>query len=285
MSVTTLTDTLVHRGHLLRQQHQSSSCNCSMTYAIFLPPQVAERRVPVLYWLSGLTCNDENFSQKAGAFAMAARFGLALVMPDTSPRGCGVGGEDERYDLGTGAGFYVNATQPGWSDHYRMYDYVTQELPALLAQQHPVTDQASIAGHSMGGHGALICALKNPDHYQSVSAFAPISSPTQCPWGQQAFTTYLGADTKSWQVWDANLLVQANAAAGIQPQPLLIDQGGADSFLQEQLKSHLLEATCKALDYPLDYRLRPGYDHSYYYITSFINEHLLYHAQALGLQE
>jgi S-formylglutathione hydrolase len=285
MSITTLTDTLVYGGHLLRQQHESSTCNCSMTYAIFLPPQASEQDVPVLYWLSGLTCNDENFSQKAGAFDMAARLGLALVMPDTSPRGCSVEGEDERYDLGTGAGFYINATESGWSEHYRMYDYITQELPALLAQHHPLTDQASIAGHSMGGHGALICALKNPGHYRSVSAFAPISSPSQCSWGTQAFTTYLGSNPTLWQAWDANFLVQINCAAGIQPQPMLIDQGGADPFLQEQLQPHLFAATCRAVDYPLDYRLRPGYDHSYYYIASFIDEHLLYHGQALGLEE
>jgi S-formylglutathione hydrolase len=283
MSVTTLSDTLVHGGHLLRQQHESSSCNCVMTYAIFLPPQSEKHHVPLLYWLSGLTCNDENFSQKAGAFAMAAQLGMALVMPDTSPRDCSVEGENERYDLGTGAGFYVNATQPDWSRYYRMYDYITQELPMLLMQQHPLTGQTSISGHSMGGHGALICALKNPSKYQSVSAFAPISSPSQCPWGKQALGTYLGSDTALWQGWDANQLVQANVAAGVKPQALLIDQGGADPFLQEQLQPNLFLETCRTLDYPLDYQLRPGYDHSYYYIASFINEHLQYHAKFLGL--
>lgn len=285
MSLTTLSEVKVHGGRLLRVQHQSGACDGNMTFAIFLPPQAQQTKVPALYWLSGLTCNDENFSQKAGAFAVAAELGMAIVMPDTSPRDAAADGEDEAYDLGTGAGFYVDATQAPWSKAYNMYSYITNELPGIITGNYAVSDKTAISGHSMGGHGALICALKNPGKYASVSAFAPITSPAQCPWGQKGLTAYLGADESAWAAWDTNQLVQSNCAAGIKPQALLIDQGTADPFYNDQLMPALFNATCESLSYPLDYREREGYDHSYYYISSFIEEHLRYHAAHLGLTD
>ncbi len=279
----TLSTTRIHGGQLLRQQHSSSTCNCEMTYSIFLPPQAERHPVPLVYWLSGLTCTDENFCQKSAAFGVASELGLALAMPDTSPRGEGVADEPGRYDLGTGAGFYVNATAQPWAAHYQMYDYITAELPAILAAHHPINEAQSIFGHSMGGHGALICALKNPGLYRSVSAFAPISSPSDSPWGRAIFSAYLGDNPANWCEWDANALVQKNTQAGLAPQPIFIDQGGADEFLPAQLQPQIFLATCQACNYPLDYRLRAGYDHSYYYIASFIDEHLYYHAQSLDL--
>ena len=288
MSLTQLSEVKVSGGRLLRVEHLSSVCQGTMTFAIFLPPQAQmgpqTAKVPALYWLSGLTCNDENFSQKAGAFAVAAELGMAIIMPDTSPRRAGVEGEDQAYDLGIGAGFYVNATQAPWSTAYNMYSYVTDELPSLIQSHYAVNERASISGHSMGGHGALICALKNPGKYASVSAFAPITSPSQCPWGQKGFTAYLGSDESSWGAWDANQLVQTNHAAGLAPQALLIDQGSSDPFYADQLKPSVFNTTCANIAYPLDYREREGYDHSYYYISSFINEHLRYHAVYLGLK-
>jgi len=285
MSLNQLSEVKVSGGRLLRVEHESTVCNGTMTFAVFLPPQAGNNEVPALYWLSGLTCNDENFSQKAGAFALAAELGMAIVMPDTSPRGAGVEGEDDAYDLGSGAGFYLNATQSPWSTAYNMYSYVSQELPALIAANYAVNEQCAISGHSMGGHGALICALKNPGQYASVSAFAPITSPSQCPWGQKGLTAYIGTDQADWAQWDANQLVQSNHAAGITPQALLIDQGSSDPFYVDQLMPGLFNATCEKLQHPLDYREREGYDHSYYYISSFIEEHLRYHAQHLGLTE
>jgi len=285
MSLNQLSEVKVSGGRLLRVEHESTVCNGTMTFAVFLPPQANNAEVPALYWLSGLTCNDENFSQKAGAFAVAAELGLAIVMPDTSPRGAGVEGEDDAYDLGSGAGFYLNASQSPWSSAYNMYSYVSQELPAVITANYAVNQQCAISGHSMGGHGALICALKNPGQYASVSAFAPITSPSQCPWGQKGLTAYIGKDQADWAQWDANLLVQSNHAAGITPQVLLIDQGSSDPFYTDQLMPELFNATCEKLQHPLDYREREGYDHSYYYISSFIEEHLRYHAQHLGLTE
>lgn len=288
MSLNQVSEIKVRGGRLLRIEHDSKVCQGSMTFAIFLPPQVqtgaSVAKVPALYWLSGLTCNDENFSQKAGAFALAASLGMAIVMPDTSPRNAGIANEDDGYDLGTGAGFYLNATQAPWSKAYNMYSYVTTELPNIIQSNFPVNAKAAISGHSMGGHGALVCALKNPGQYTSVSAFAPIASPSQCPWGQKAFTAYLGTDSADWVPWDSNELVQKNHAAGLIPQPMLIDQGTSDPFLTEQLMPHLFSSTCARLNIPLDYRERQGYDHSYYYISSFIDEHLRYHAAYLGLK-
>ncbi|MEJ2631395.1 MAG: S-formylglutathione hydrolase [Acidihalobacter sp.] len=265
-------------GWLDRYQHDSTNCRCRMTFSVYLPPQAEHGPVPTVYWLSGLTCTDDNFRTKAGAQRYAAELGLALVIPDTSPRGEDVPDEAERYDLGQGAGFYVNATQAPWSEHYQMYDYVTRELPALVEAELPlVPGLKSISGHSMGGHGALISALKNPGAYRSVSAFAPICHPTACGWGGGCFGAYLGGDREAWKAYDATELV----IAGAEPIPLLIEQGTADEFLAEQLYPQDLEAVCNAHGFPLTLRMRDGYDHSYHFIASFIGEHLAYHAAAL----
>jgi S-formylglutathione hydrolase len=216
--------------------------------------------------------------QKAGAQRIAAELGIAIVAPDTSPRGTDLPGEHDRYDFGSGAGFYVNATESPWSAHYRMYDYVTGELPALIEQHLPVTNRRAISGHSMGGHGALICALKNPGRYVSVSAFAPISNPSNCPWGEKAFSGYLGTDREAWKAWDSCELI----ATATERLPILVDQGEADDFLQEQLKPEALKAACEAAGHPLQLRMQPGYDHSYFFIASFIEDHLRHHARALA---
>lgn len=262
-----------------RYRHRSTSLNCDMVFAVYLPPQAEQgAKLPVLYWLSGLTCTDENFMQKAGAHRMAAELGLVIVAPDTSPRGEGVPDDPAgAYDFGLGAGFYVNATQEPWSRHYRMYDYVVQELPALVEANFPVTDARAISGHSMGGHGALICALKNPGRYRSVSAFAPITNPANVPWGEKALGQYLGEERSQWKEWDACSLI-----AGAQEKlPILVDQGDRDDFLEGQLKPQSLEAAAKAASHPLTLRMQPGYDHSYYFIASFIEDHLRHHAKAL----
>ena len=255
--------------------HDSEVLKCPMRFAVYLPPQTASgQKVPVLYWLSGLTCTDENFMQKAGAHRLAAELGIAIVAPDTSPRGEDVA-NDEGYDLGQGAGFYVNATQAPWSDHYRMYDYVVNELPRLVESLFPVSDQRAIAGHSMGGHGALMIALKNPGRFSSVSAFSPITHPTNCPWGEKAFSAYLGSDRSTWEQYDSALLM----AKATDVTPALVDQGEADSFLGEQLKPEALEKAAASSDYPLTLRRQDGYDHSYYFIASFIEDHLRFHAK------
>lgn len=274
-----LSSTKVSGGWLKRYRHESLSVKGDMVFAIFLPAQAESANVPVLYWLSGLTCTDENFSQKAGAFKKAAELGLAIVMPDTSPRGTDYPGEHESYDFGSGAGFYVNATVAPYSNTYHMYDYVVKELPTLVEEHFPVTDKRSISGHSMGGHGALICALKNPGRYQSVSAFAPITNPTQCPWGEKAFTGYLGDDREAWKAWDTCELI----ATATERLPLLVDQGEADNFLEEQLKPEALEQACEKAGHELTLRRQSGYDHSYFFISSFIDDHLAHHAKALGL--
>lgn len=254
--------------------HVSTTLNCTMRFAIYLPPQASSgEKVPVLYWLSGLTCTEENFMQKAGAHKIAAELGIAIVAPDTSPRGDDVA-DDEGYDLGKGAGFYVNATQAPWNRHYRMYDYIISELPDLIESTFPVSDKRAISGHSMGGHGALMISLRNPERYQSASAFSPISNPSNCPWGKKAFSAYLGEDTTKWRNYDTSILMR-DAKYKI---PALVDQGLADNFLAEQLKPDVLEAAAKANDYPLDIRLHEGYDHSYYFIASFIEDHLRFHA-------
>ncbi|MDX1594095.1 MAG: S-formylglutathione hydrolase [Gammaproteobacteria bacterium] len=267
-------------GHLNRYRHDSDTCNCQMTFSVYLPPAAEERKVPAVYWLSGLTCTDDNVRTKAGAQRYASELGIALIMPDTSPRGEDVADEPERYDLGKGAGFYVNATEPPWAAHYQMYDYVTKELPALVERHLPVVPGLrSITGHSMGGHGALICALKEPGAYRSVSAFAPINHPSRCPWGQGCFSAYLGDDREAWKAYDATELILAGAT----PIPLLIDHGTADEFLQEQLYPEDLIAACKEMDFPVDLRMQEGYDHSYHFIATFIGEHLAYHASRLEL--
>ena len=262
-----------------RYRHRSSSLNCDMVFAVYLPPQAEQgAKLPVLYWLSGLTCTDENFMQKAGAQRMAAELGLIIIAPDTSPRGEGVADDaNGAYDFGLGAGFYVNATQEPFARHYRMYDYVVQELPALIEANFPVSDKRGIAGHSMGGHGALICALKNPWHYQSVSAFSPISNPMNCPWGEKAFSLYLGEERSRWREWDAIVLI----AEASEKLPILVDQGDRDDFLEGQLKPQALQAAAKTAAHPLTLRMQPGYDHSYYFIASFIDDHLRHHAAAL----
>ena len=258
--------------------HQSKTLNCAMRFAIYLPPQASNgKKVPVLYWLSGLTCTDENFMQKAGAQRMAAELGIAIVAPDTSPRGDDVA-DDAGYDLGKGAGFYVNATQAPWNRHYRMYDYVLNELPQLIESMFPVSDKRSIAGHSMGGHGALVIAMRNPQAYQSVSAFSPIANPVNCPWGKKALTAYLGRDTTTWVEYDASLLMRQ----ATEFVPALVDQGDADDFLIEQLKPEVLEAAAKVSGYPLTLNMQEGYDHSYYFISSFIENHLRFHAEYLA---
>ena len=259
--------------------HQSEACNCIMRFAIYLPPQAQVGKVPALFWLSGLTCTDENFATKAGAQRVAAELGVAIVMPDTSPRGLNLPGEDDSYDFGSGAGFYLKATQAPWAGHYNMYDYVVSELPALVNEYFPVDDQrVSISGHSMGGHGALTIALKNPDRYRSVSAFAPIVAPTRCPWGEKAFTGYLGTDRATWQQYDATELVKEVQLPG----EILIDQGDADDFLKEQLKPQLFAEACRLSGQSLNLRMQAGYDHSYFFIASFIEEHLRFHAAALA---
>ena len=254
-------------------QHRSHVLNCDMRFAIYLPPQAQHAKVPVLYWLSGLTCTEQNFITKAGAQRYAAEHGIAIVCPDTSPRGDAVA-DAEGYDLGKGAGFYVNATQAPWAAHYRMHDYVVHELPALIEANFPVTSARAISGHSMGGHGALTLALRNPGRYRSVSAFAPIVAPMQVPWGQKAFAAYLGEDRKAWARYDATALIQS----ATQHLPMLIDQGGADGFLATQLRPDLLRAACDAAGHPLTLRMHPGFDHSYYFIASFIGEHIAHHA-------
>nr|WP_255682227.1 S-formylglutathione hydrolase [Luteimonas sp. BDR2-5] len=257
-------------------EHGSNTLGCDMRFAVYLPPQAEDRRLPVLYWLSGLTCNEQNFITKAGAQRYAAEHGVILVAPDTSPRGDDVPDADG-YDLGKDAGFYVNATTLPWARHYRMYDYVVDELPALVEAGFPVTDARAISGHSMGGHGALVIALRNPGRYRSVSAFAPIVAPTQVPWGEKAFATYLGPDRDAWKAYDATALV----ASAQEKLPLLIDQGDADEFLDGQLRPWLLQEAAERAGHPVYLRMQPGYDHSYYFIASFIGEHVAHHARAL----
>lgn len=264
-------------------QHSAESVKCKMRFAIYLPQCANESSpVPVLYWLSGLTCTDENFVQKAGAQRLAEELGIAIVCPDTSPRGEDVADdENQAYDLGLGAGFYINATEQPWAEHYKMYDYIVDELPALIEKNFHVSDKKSISGHSMGGHGALTIALKNPDKYCSVSAFSPIANPVNCPWGQKAFKAYLGNDELLWQQHDASILMEASR----QHVPALVDQGLADDFLKEQLHPKSLISAALGQNYPLILNQHKGYDHSYFFIASFIESHLRFHAKHLGKSE
>ena len=266
-------------GQQLRYTHQSAVLNCEMTFSVYLPPQAQQGPVPVLYWLSGLTCTDENFVQKAGAQRYAAEHGIAIVCPDTSPRGEGVADDPEgAYDMGLGAGFYVNATQQPWAAHYQMSDYIVDELPAIIGAEFPVdSSRVAISGHSMGGHGALTIAFNNPGRFKSVSAFAPIVSPLNCPWGEKVFSNYLGAERRNWQQYDAVELVKA----GCTQLPVLIDQGSADNFLSEQLKTSLLIDAAQQAGFPMQINMRAGYDHSYFFIATFIAEHIAFHADAL----
>ncbi len=263
-----------------RFKHTASSLNCEMNFSIYLPPQVEDGiKVPVLYFLSGLTCNDENFAQKAAAQRIAAELGIAIVTPDTSPRGDGVTDDkDAAYDLGLGAGFYVNATQQPWAKHYQMYDYIVGELPKLIEQNFPVTDKKSISGHSMGGHGALSIGLKNPQDYASISAFSPICNPINCPWGQKAFENYLGADKTTWQAYDASRLI----AIAEHKLPMMVELGLDDQFLEEQLGIDAFISAAKQNQYDVNIAQHKGYDHSYFFIASFIEAHLRFHAKYLA---
>ena len=278
-SLVTLMDIASFGGRQLRFSHASNTLDCAMNFSVYLPPAAQHDLVPVLYWLSGLTCTDENFVQKAGAQQYAAEHGVAIVSPDTSPRGEGVPDDPEAsYDFGLGAGFYVDAEQAPWSRHYRMYDYIVNELPKLVTANLPIdSKRAGIFGHSMGGHGAMTIALNNTGRYRSVSAFAPICSPINCPWGQKALSRYIGDDRQRWQRYDTVELV-ANSQRQL---PVLVDQGSADDFLSLQLKTELLEQACADANYPMTIRKQAGYDHSYFFIATFIGEHIAFHRQHL----
>jgi S-formylglutathione hydrolase len=269
-------------GEQRRYKHHAQSLGCDMVVSVFLPPQASETQVPAVYYLSGLTCTDENFVSKAGAQRHAAALGLAIVAPDTSPRGDGVPDDPEgAWDFGLGAGFYINATQAPWSEHYHMYDYVVDELPLLVNQELPVAqNRTSIMGHSMGGHGALTIALKNPGRFCSVSAFSPIVAPSECPWGEKAFSHYLGPEREAWLAHDSCHLMRHSRT----PTPMLVDQGDADNFLEEQLTPEKLVRVAEETGYPLELRMQPGYDHSYFFIASFMDDHLNFHAKHLKLK-
>ncbi len=283
--LTNTSSTKAFGGEHKQFTHQSEVLACEMRFAIYLPPQYSavkanhNEKLPVLYWLSGLTCTDENFMQKAGALKVASELGLIIVAPDTSPRGDNVA-NDDGYDLGQGAGFYLNATQLPWKAHYQMYDYVVKELPKLIKDNFHVNDKKSISGHSMGGHGALTIALKNLTEYQSVSAFSPITNPVNCPWGIKAFTAYLGGNKSEWKTYDScNLLAQLDVKQGV--IPMLVSQGESDNFLSEQLTPQALISAADNVNYPLQYQSHEGYDHSYYFISSFIEQHLRFHSKHL----
>jgi len=267
----------VHGGTLSYLKHDSETTGTAMTLSVFVP--AGEGPFPVIYWLSGLTCTEDNFTTKAGAYGAAAEHGVIIVAPDTSPRGEGVA-NDDAYDLGQGAGFYVDATQEPWDKHFKMESYVTGELIQKVEAQFPANGLRSISGHSMGGHGALTLALKYPELFTSVSAFAPISSPTRCPWGEKAFGAYLGEDRSEWAKHDASLLIEAGAAKG-RFDDILVDQGDADSFLEGQLKPELLKAAGEAAGQNITVRMQPGYDHSYFFMASFIADHIAFHAVRL----
>lgn len=279
MEMELLTSNRSFGGWHHRFRHPSSVLDCPMEFAVYLPPRAEHQAVPALWWLSGLTCTDENFMHKAGAQKRASELGLALICPDTSPRGTDLPGEHDDWDFGSGAGFYLNASESPWAAHYRMFDYVTEELPALLESELPLTGQRAISGHSMGGHGALICALKKPEFYRSVSAFAPICHPSQCAWGQKAFRYYLGSDTATWKEWDAVELIRCHG----NPFHLLVDQGQSDDFLEQgQLQPEALQAVCQEAGGRLTLRYQADHDHSYFFIASFIDEHLDHHARHLN---
>jgi S-formylglutathione hydrolase len=266
-------------GWQLYLKHDSAEIGLPMKFSVYLPPAAETAKVPAITYLAGLTCTEDTFMIKAGAQRMAAELGLMLVAPDTSPRGTDFPGQAESWDFGVGAGFYVDATEAPWKQNWRMYSYVTQELPALIAANYPVdVNRRGIFGHSMGGHGALVCGLRNPDLYRSVSAFAPISNPMNCPWGEKAFTGYLGSDRSSWSAYDASVLMTAKA----HPAHILVDQGEADQFLSQQLHPHALEAAAKVSGQKLKLRRHEGYDHSYYFIQTFMEDHLRHHKKILG---
>ena len=279
MTLETIAETRVFDGVQTVHRHASVSTASPMRFAVYMPPQSKAGRVPAVYWLSGLTCTEENFIAKAGAQRVAALLGLALVVPDTSPRGLGIPGDHDAWDFGEGAGFYVDATRPPWSANYRMYSYVANELPATIAANFPVDPaRVGIAGHSMGGHGALVMALRNPDRFRTVSAFAPIASSMRCPWGEKALSGYLGDDRRAWREYDASALVEDRGWKG---PPIVVDQGTADSFVETQLKPQLLADACRTSGVPLELGMRAGYDHSYYFIATYMEAHLRHHAAHL----
>lgn len=272
-----LTRTKSFGGVLEFFEHPSLKTQTPMKFSVFLPPKAEKEKVPALFWLSGLTCTEENFMQKSGAQRVASELGMALIAPDTSPRGAGIPGESESWDFGLGAGFYVNATEAPWSKNYQMYDYVLHELRDLVLKNFPVdSNRLGISGHSMGGHGALVLGLRNPDVFRTISAFAPISAPTQCPWGEKALSNYLGSDRNSWKLYDASELIQTTKFK----KEILVDQGLEDKFLKDQLMPEKLEAAAKKVEFPLRVRYQKGYDHSYYFVSTFIEDHLRFHASA-----
>lgn len=273
-----VSETRCFGGRQLRFEHDSEVLNCAMQFSVFLPLRAEKTEVPAVYFLSGLTCTDENFSTKAGAQRVATELGIALIVPDTSPRGDNVADDpDGAYDLGLGAGFYVNATQEPWKNHYQMYDYIVKELPELVEAELPINDKRAIAGHSMGGHGALVIGLRNSDRYSSISVFSPITNPTQCPWGEKAFSAYLGDDREQWKQYDAVEIIKSKG----QPLPIRVDQGLADGFLEEQLKPENLKEAIAEVEGGGTVHLHDGYDHSYYFISSFIEAQLRFHAKYL----
>ena len=273
-----VSETRCFGGRQLRFEHDSEVLNCTMQFSVFLPLRAEKAEVPSIYFLSGLTCTDENFSTKAGAQRVATELGIALIIPDTSPRGDNVADDaDGAYDLGLGAGFYLNATQEPWKSNYQMYDYIVKELPELVESELPISDKRSIAGHSMGGHGALVIGLRNSDRYTSISAFSPITNPTQCPWGEKAFSAYLGDDREQWKQYDAVELIRSKG----QTLPIRVDQGLADGFLEEQLKPENLKDAINEVNGGGTVHLHDGYDHSYYFISSFIEAQLRFHAKYL----
>jgi S-formylglutathione hydrolase len=277
LSIERVSESRCFEGRQLVYKHASTACACTMRFAVYLPPAAERGPVPALYWLSGLTCTEENFSVKAGAQRYAAELGLALIIPDTSPRGVDLPGADAQMDVGTGAGFYVNATESPWAAHSRMYDYIRDELPAVVNANLPIdAARKSISGHSMGGHGAIIIGIGNAASYRSVSAFAPIASASQAAWGQHALTAYLGPDRQRWLAYDAAAVIRAKPSQ----HELLVDQGAADPYL-EQLRPDELKEACRAAGQRLTYRERAGYDHGYYFVGTFIAEHLRFHAAAL----
>lgn len=273
-----ISESLCFGGTVGFYRHPSTACNGEMKFSVYQPPQASLRSVPVLYFLSGLTCTEENFMAKAGAQQFAVKYGLMLIVPDTSPRNTGIAAEEQDWALGSGAGFYVDATQPPWQSHYRMYSYVVEELPDLMAQHFPIIpSRQGIFGHSMGGHGALVCALRNPQRYRSVSAFAPIVAPMQSPWGEKAFSNYLGSNREDWREYDASELVRTTQ----HKRPILIDQGTGDSFLTTQLFPDIFAKACTESGQALTLRMQAGYDHSYYFIATFMEDHIRHHADAL----
>lgn len=267
------------RGEMGFFQHDSAVIGGVMRFSVFLPPAAANRRVPALLYLAGLTCTEETFMIKAGAQSLAAELGIALIAPDTSPRDRRFPGDEAHWDFGIGAGFYVDATEAPWRDGYRMFSYVCEELPGLVERVLPVNGRWGVCGHSMGGHGALVAGLRHPERFRSVSAFAPIAHPSACPWGRKAFSHYLGADRRAWAKYDATELVRAGAKAA---SPILIDQGMADPFLAEQLYPEAFAAACDEAGVALSLRRHPGYDHGYYFIATYIDDHLRHHARFLA---